>query len=235
MRAPLVSCVIPVYNGERFLGEALASVAGQTFPAIEIIVVDDGSTDGTAAVATSGRFGVRYLAQPNAGPAAARNRGIEAASGALVAFLDADDRWHPEKVERQVRILSEHASAAAVVAHAEMFADDDAPVSSRGRPTETPIPAYLSGTLLARRAAFRQVGLFNPALKHADDTDWFLRARACGAHVGLMPDVLLFRRLHATNMSSTGRSSSFDEYLRLLKTQLDRRRQGADLVAPPSD
>src|SRR5687768_12615855 len=97
-----ISCVIPVYNGERFLTETLESVLAQSQRVDEIVVVDDGSTDGTRAlvegyVAREGSR-VQYLWQPNEGPAAARNRGIEAATGELIAFNDADDLWHPDKL-----------------------------------------------------------------------------------------------------------------------------------------
>jgi len=97
-----VTCVIPVYNGERFLGNALDSALGQSRPPDEIIVVDDGSTDATAAVAA--RYGGRiaYHRHENAGPAVARNRGIKAGCGDLVAILDADDLWHTDKLARQV-------------------------------------------------------------------------------------------------------------------------------------
>ena len=97
-----ISCVIPCYNGERFLGAALDSVIAQTLPPAEIIVVDDGSTDGsTADVAANYGSRVTYLRQDNAGPAAARNRGLACARGDFVAFLDADDLWHQDKLARQ--------------------------------------------------------------------------------------------------------------------------------------
>src|SRR5262245_10754564 len=99
---PLVSCIVPVYNGEAFLGEALASIRAQRHRPIEILVVDDGSTDGTAAVVMAADAGIRYMRQDNAGGAAARNRGIGMARGTFVAFLDADDLWPPEKLERQI-------------------------------------------------------------------------------------------------------------------------------------
>jgi glycosyltransferase involved in cell wall biosynthesis len=215
--------VIPVFNGERYLEQALDSIAMQTCPPAEIIVVDDGSTDGTAAIAQSGRYDVRYIEQENAGPSVARNTGIGAAAGEFIAFLDADDRWHPRKLERQMAVLRDGPEVAATVAHAEMFAEESSSHPG-GRPVAVAIPAYISGTLVARRSAFTDVGLFNAALKHADDTEWFLRARAMGHEVVLLPDVLLYRRMHQANMSLTGRSDSLDEYLALIKADIARRR-----------
>src|SRR5690242_4967891 len=98
MHGPTVTCIVPVFNGERYLGEALDSIFAQGHQPLEVLVVDDGSTDGSAAVAKSYGDRVRYFFQPNAGPAAARNLGLEAARGEFIAFLDADDLWHRDKL-----------------------------------------------------------------------------------------------------------------------------------------
>jgi glycosyltransferase involved in cell wall biosynthesis len=229
MAAPrVVSCIVPVFNGERYLGDALDSIAAQTHRALEIIVVDDGSTDGTAAVARASRHAVRYVAQANAGPASARNRGVREASGDFVAFLDADDRWHPEKTERQLRRFAARPELGVCVAHAAIFHDGATPAGGDGRPAAgTAIAAYATSSMLARRAAFARVGPFDAKLKHADDTDWFLRARSLGVLTEMLDDVLVQRRLHAENMSLTGRTESVGEYLRLIKADLDRRRRAA--------
>jgi glycosyltransferase involved in cell wall biosynthesis len=102
MKPSLISCIVPVFNGEKYLGEALDSILKQTYRPLEIIVADDGSTDGTTAV--TARYGkqIRYLRQDNAGASTARNFGLNAARGEFVAFLDADDLWHLEKLERQM-------------------------------------------------------------------------------------------------------------------------------------
>jgi glycosyltransferase involved in cell wall biosynthesis len=102
MSRSLISCIVPVFNGARYLREALESIFQQTYRPLEVIIADDGSTDGTVAVAQSYGDGITYLKQANAGPAAARNLGLSRARGEFVAFLDADDLWHVEKLDRQM-------------------------------------------------------------------------------------------------------------------------------------
>jgi len=102
---PLVSVVIPTYNRAGIIGETIENVFQQTYPNIELIVVDDGSTDGTVSLLKSYGNRIRWAVQENAGPAAARNRGIAMAEGEIVAFQDSDDAWHPTKIARQVSLL----------------------------------------------------------------------------------------------------------------------------------
>lgn len=227
MKLPLISCIVPVFNGERYLGEALESILKQTYQSLEIIVVDDGSTDGTAAVIDRYAEQVRFLRQPNAGTAAARNLGLNAANGEFIAFLDADDLWHPEKLERQTARFQTRPELDYCVAHVQNFWVPELIEEERrfrDHRISKALPGYSTGTLLVRRALFDTVGQFNPAIKHADDTEWFLRASEHGAAMELLPDVLLYRRLHQTNLSRLRASNSRDQYLQILKTALDRRR-----------
>jgi len=225
--APLVSCIIPVYNGADFLAEAVTSALTQTYQALEIVIVDDGSTDRTPEVARSFGERVRYLRQDNAGPAVARNTGLAEARGELVAFLDADDRWHETKLARQVAVLEAQPALDYVVALVQNFWTDAAAKEReqfRDHPRAKPIPGYVTGTLLGRRAVFDRVGGFDPERSHTDATEWFLRARAAGARELVVPEVLLYRRIHTANRSQQMSEGSTDEFLRLLKTSLDRRR-----------
>src|SRR5262245_47159032 len=121
MKRPLISCVVPVYNGERYLREALDSIQAQTYRPIEIIVADDGSTDGTAAVAAEYDHKVRYLFQPNAGTAAACNLGLQAARGDFIAFLAADDLWHRDKLLRQIERFEARLELSLCVSHVQNF------------------------------------------------------------------------------------------------------------------
>jgi glycosyltransferase involved in cell wall biosynthesis len=225
VKPPLVSCIVPVFNGERYLQQALDSVLEQTYTPLELIVSDDGSTDGTRAVVDAYGDSVRYLHQPNGGHAAARNLGLSIAQGEFVAFLDADDLWHPEKIERQVARLRGRPTVDACVTFVRNFwgpAEDR--LSEDARLTEA-VPGYRSVTLLARRTLFERAGRFNPALRHGNDTDWFLRAAERGAVIELMPDVLVYRRLHDANRSRLLAAASRQEYVRIVKASLDRRRE----------
>ena len=161
MTAPLVSVVLPAWNGEPFLGEALESVDRQGWRAFEIVVIDDGSTDATAAIA--GAFpGVRLFRQARSGVAAARNRGVDAARGELVAFLDQDDRFTPDKLERQVGAFLADPALDLCFAHQRLFLDGLSTPPSWVRPgwLDGPLPGLLPGTLVVRRRAFDAVGPF---------------------------------------------------------------------------
>jgi glycosyltransferase involved in cell wall biosynthesis len=223
----MISCIVPVFNGERYLAEALDSILKQSYRPLEIIVADDGSTDGTEAIVA--RFGaqVRYLCQPNSGPASARNLGLGAVRGEFVGFLDADDLWHPEKLERQMARFDARPELDLCVTHVQNFWIPelrDEQERLRDHRVSQPLPGYVTETLLARRAVFERVGQFNSALAHGDSTDWFLRAAEHGAVIELLPDVLSYRRLHQTNRSRLLAFNSRDEYLKIVKAVLDRRR-----------
>jgi glycosyltransferase involved in cell wall biosynthesis len=231
MEKPLISCIVPVFNGETYLGEALDSILAQTYQALEIIVADDGSTDGTPAIAA--RYGnqIRYFRRNNAGASAARNLGLSVARGEFVAFLDSDDLWHPEKLARQLARFHAQPGLDLCVTHVQNFWIPELKEEAerlRDHRIAQPLPGYVLQALLARRALFKTVGNFNVALLYAADaTEWFVRAIEHGAVVELMPDVLVFRRLHRTNLTRQMASASREEYLQILKTILDRRRQKA--------
>src|SRR5262249_39080693 len=112
-----VSVIMPVLNGERYLGEAIASVRRQSIAPIEIVIVDDGSTDGSAALAATLGPDIRLIRGPHAGVTISRNRGIRAARGDLIAFLDCDDMWTDDKLATQVPILLEHSDIEVVLGH----------------------------------------------------------------------------------------------------------------------
>lgn len=220
---------MPVFNGAPFLAEALESVFQQTHPNLELIVVDDGSTDDTPAVIAAYGDRVRALAQPNAGPAAARNHGVRAARGELVAFLDADDLWLPEKLSRQLArfaarpdldlcfSLTTNFWIPELEAEAERF---------REHRIAKPLPGLLASTMLARRAAFEAVGEFDSGRGFTHSTDWVLRARERGLVFETLQEVLYRRRIHGGNRSRIHADASRDEYFDLVKLQLDRRRGG---------
>jgi glycosyltransferase involved in cell wall biosynthesis len=227
MHPPLISCIVPVFNGERYLKEALDSVLAQTYRPIEVLVVDDGSTDATAAMVASYGTQVRAFWQPNAGPAAARNLGLGAARGEFVAFLDADDLWHTEKLTRQMARFRGRPELDLCVTHARNFwipeLEQEAARYRDHRCAEA-LPGYYASSLMARRGLFDTVGRYDTSLGHGSQLEWFVRATDHGADIELLPDLLVYRRLHQGNRSRLMGPASRDEFVRILKTFLDRRR-----------
>jgi glycosyltransferase involved in cell wall biosynthesis len=234
MTESLVSVIIPVYNCEKYLAEAIESILAQKCRPIEIIVVDDGSTDGTAHVAKSFSDHVHYLYQSNRGCGAARNTGIKKAEGSFLAFLDADDLWVEDKLSRQIQVLGSDPGLDTIFGHVTHFYSADLDQSTREKvmcPSEI-MPGYHAGTMLIRRESFLRVGLFNPDLQCGEFLDWFFRAKEKGFREILLPDVLMKRRIHASNMGILKRTTQTDnthaDYVRVLKASLDRRRSKND-------
>jgi glycosyltransferase involved in cell wall biosynthesis len=210
----LVSVVIPAHNAEAYLDAAIDSVAAQTHDRVEIIVVDDASTDRTAAVAA--RYGgrLRYELQSHRGSAAARNRGARLATGPYLAFLDADDVWEPEKLAIQLAAFGADPSLDIVFGHVVQFWDGGIGEPQRG---EHP------GTMLLPRAVFEEIGPFREDHPIGDFIDWYARALDSGRNIAVLEPVVMRRRLHDTNV---GRSpfSNPQEYARVLRDVIDRRR-----------
>jgi glycosyltransferase involved in cell wall biosynthesis len=215
---PLVSVIIPVFNGERFLREAVESVLAQQYSSLEIIVVDDGSTDGTANVARSLPETVRYLYQTNQGPAAARNRGIEQAQGSLIAFADADDLWPADKLELQLPYLIKEPAVDIVLGRIQQV------LLSEAQEIAEPAFSVNLGSAIIRKSVFERVGLFDETMRYSEDVDWFMRARESGAAIVTFDAVTLLYRQHEENMTR-GKSTSELNVLKALKKSLDRRRE----------
>lgn len=194
-----ISAILSVFNGERYLREALESILAQTRPPDEIIVVDDGSTDGSADVArTFG--GVTVLSQANAGQAAGIAAGVAHASGTLLAFQDADDLWSADKLERQLAVLADP-SVEAVFGMSEQFVSPELgpELHARFAPPEKILTGEISTAMLVRRSAFERVGGYDPTLRGAGFTDWLARAKQAGLRSSMLPHIVHRRRLHLTN------------------------------------
>ena len=210
-----VSVVIPMYNAEEYIEEAIASVRAQTHKPYEVIAVDDGSTDKSAAIAE--RLGAICIRGTHTGAGAARNTGVERASGKFLAFLDADDLWTPEKTERQLDLLLHEPEVDMVFGHVQQFTENDPTCISD-------ISAgYVPGTLLIRREQFLRVGPFSAQWTVGEFIDWYARATEFGLVSRLIPDTVLKRRIHDTNLGVRERSSQTD-YARVIRAMLDRRR-----------
>lgn len=225
--SPLVSVIIPVFNYERYLAEAIESALGQTYENLEVIVVDDGSTDRSGEVAASfaGR-GVKYCHQVHGGIGPARNTGVELAGGDFLAFLDADDRWPLTKIERQLGAFESDPALEMCFGQAVQLqngAEWEAGVKDNKLPEAGLVPGMVPGTLLIKRAAFDRVGKFQGGLKVGEFIDWYARAVELQIRSLVLPDLLLWRRIHDSNQGVRERQSVTD-YARVLKAKLDRRR-----------
>jgi glycosyltransferase involved in cell wall biosynthesis len=229
-----VTVVIPAYNAARTLGETLASVMRQTLPVAEIIVVDDGSTDGTAAVATA-CGGVRLLRQQNAGPGAAANAGAGAATGTVLAFLDADDLWTENAIASHMALLDGDPAIDGTAGYMEEFVCPSEPADARSRFTpRARVACWLGGGMAVRATAFRAVGPFDAGLRAGHWIDWMDRAKRAGLRFALHETLVLRRRLHRNSMSMEEETRSGRGLLQMAHKALLRRRQEAAAQAPPA-
>lgn len=224
----LVSVIIPVHNGASFLTETIENVLAQNYQPLEIIVVDDGSTDATADIAATYPNEVRYVYQPNAGPSAARNRGIELAQGHLIAFLDVDDLWSDNKLDLQTAYLRANPTVEVVQGLIQNMQLSESSSLDRLRFELMSAPyRYINiGSALYRKLVFDKVGLFDETLTDNEDTDWFIRAWENGVSKVVLDEVTLFYRQHTSNMSHSQAPINYG-LTKLIKKHLDRCRGDA--------
>lgn len=222
---PLVSVIVPVRNGASFLPEAMASIAAQNYPALEIIVVDDGSTDDIGRVLAGLAGPIKYVRQEPSGPAAARNRGIREAKGELIAFLDVDDLWPKGDLGLMVDAILGDGAPDVVQGYAQIMRlmPDSGEYEFIGSPLEV-FQDYLGGALY-RRSAFDKVGLLDESLIQCEDVEWFYRARYGGLVVERLQQISLFVRRHAENMTKTGSQRQYS--MQALKKIMAHKRQRA--------
>jgi len=221
-----ISVIIPVYNCEKYIEEAVQSVIGQTLKPYEIIIVDDGSTDKSANIVKRFSEKVSYYYQPNSGAAKARNVGVNKAAGDFLAFLDSDDIWVPNKLASQMDVFEQNPLADMVFGYAQNFHSPEltAEMKTKIQGPMQALPGHVAGTLLVKRSSFLQVGFFEESLRVGEFIDWYLKAKEKNLKSVLLDKVLLRRRLHNSNMGIREKSSQID-YARILKAALDRKRK----------
>ena len=223
---PLVSVIIPVRNAQRFLPEALGDVTSQTYRNLDIVVVNGHSTDRTVEIANSFP-GVRVVEQAGDGLPDAWNVGIDAAEGDPIAFLDSDDRWTPDKIELQMAAFDRDPRVDFVIAHARFFLEPGEPCPPRFNPDllERSHVANMPSALLARRKVFETIGNFPTDFEIASDIDWFARLKDSDLVRAVIPEVLVRKRVHDTNLSYTADSARGPEVLRVLRESVARQRR----------
>jgi glycosyltransferase involved in cell wall biosynthesis len=220
---PLISVVIPCFNTERYLGEAIESVRAQKAASLEIIVIDDGSTDCSADIARSFGEPVICKAIPHGGISPARNTGIALAQGKYLAFLDADDIWTAGSLDLRLAVLGDGAEC--VFGSVENFISPELSAEEKLRfGSVAPVMiGRLAGTMLIERKAFDRVGNFDVSLKIGEMVDWVARAEDAGIRPSFVPDVVLRRRVHGSN-SVLHLKNWQSDYLRAARASLLRRR-----------
>ena len=230
MSNSLASVIIPAYNGERFLAGAIRSVLAQDYRPIEVIVVDDGSTDRSCEIAESFQE-VRCIRQPNAGVAAARNTGLSAAKGEFIAFLDQDDEWTPRNLTAQIGYLAAHPEVGYTLGREIQFL---APGMSKPdwlqqRMLDEPHLGVLTGAMVARRKVFESVGGFDAAYRNTNDIDWFARAKHAGIVSAHLDELVLRKRVHETNESHQVEVSRLERMKVLMAAARRQKGKGASL------
>lgn len=223
MNNPKVSVIIPVYNGEKFIEEAIKSVFNQDYNNIECIVVDDGSTDESASIAKKFER-IIYLRHENTGVAAARNLGVRRASGEYLAFLDADDVWDIKKLAIQISYMEENQDIGySFTKHSLLLAEgmQELPVWVRTHQYEREMTAYIPSALVVRRSVFEAVGNFDENYQVAEDSDWFMRARDAGFKLGVVEESLLKKRVHEQCLSRNTALSRAN-LLKIVRASLQR-------------
>lgn len=222
---PKVSVIVPCHNAAAYLSEALDSLVRQRPMPWEIIVIDDGSSDDSAAIAESYGSPVRCHRQRQQGIAATRNRGLSLAGGELIAFLDADDLWPEDSLNLRLNELMQNPAMDGVFGLVEAFAS---PELSEEEKQKLQVPqgtqaGRLAGALLLRREVFERVGEFDTTFEVGETLDWIARAEEQGLTMGLVDSVVLHRRIHSSNtVRKTQRLQA--DYLRSLRASLQRRR-----------
>lgn len=223
-----VSVVIAAQNEETLIAECVASIRQQTLPPAEVLLVDDGSTDRTVEAARDAWPSIRAIRQAAAGPAAAMNHGIREARQPLLAFLDADDLWAPDKLERQLAILEADPLVDGVLGRVESFVCPRAEGHAFVVPEAQ--PGWSFGALTIRREAFDQVGPMAEEIVLGYQIDWFDRARRGGVRFALPEQTVLHRRLRPGSLSQR-RARKDQGYLEMARRALQRRRQ-AETTGP---
>lgn len=244
---PRVSTIIPAYNAARYVGAAIESALAQTYTDNEIIVVDDGSSDDTPRVLESYGSRITFLRQPNAGVSAARNKALSVASGELIAYLDADDMWHPEKLEKQVEFLDAHPRCGIVHTDVDVIDAEGrvvTPAFNRTTGREVPSGRCMMDllrrshvqllTVMARHEAVRAAGGFDERLTGGEDYCQWILISMDGWEVGYLDEPLAMYRWSPGSLSSNERRMRA-ELIRLFEILLREKplaaRFGADAVS----
>ncbi len=221
MKKPLVTCIIPVFNSEKYIESAIESVLNQTYKNIEIIVIDDGSTDDTPKLIKQYDGKIRYIRQANSGSAAARNLGISNSSGEFIGFLDSDDMWDKNKITLQLECLENNLRTEVCLCNIKIINEKGSRIPDDNYVIVTP---YSVCSILIKTEAIKKVGYFNNNLKFGEDTDWFMKIKEMEIPVKILKDKLVYARLHKDNLTNSFNVRNREVIFSQIKNVLDERR-----------
>lgn len=225
---PLVSLIIPVYNGQQYLPQTLESAVSQTYKNLEILVIEDGSEKTSQEIVA--RFkNAQYFYQKHQGNAQARNYGIELAQGRFISFLDQDDILPADKIKHQVEFLVSNPTKYIVSGLTQEFVSEGETVPTwvRPRTLKTLHRGASPGTWLIRRSLFTEVGTFKPELKSTSDMEWFYRLKQLHYEISFLEEVVLHKRIHAHNQSAFPSYSQAQQYYSEMLGILKRKQSNA--------
>lgn len=232
MKNPLISVIIPVFNGEKYIAEAIQSVLNQksvlnqNYEPLEILVIDDGSTDETASVVKSIDANINYFYQNNQGVAMARNTGLKNTKGDFITFIDSDDLWPANKLSIQLARFSGKPHLEIVQGYIRRFISPNSPTPPNfiiGK-DDAPVFALHLGAGVFKKSVFKKIGLMDGNMKYAEDIDWFLRAIENQVSISVSDEIVYFYRAHQSNMThNTNQTNLY--MLKACKKSLDRRRK----------
>jgi glycosyltransferase involved in cell wall biosynthesis len=225
MKLPLVSVIVPVHNGEKFIAKTLECILAQDYQEKEIIVVDDGSTDMSGEIIRSYKD-VKYFFQENRGVPVARNYGVKHSKGELIAFSDQDDLWKSNKLSDQVNYLLENPECEYVLCKRKVFMEPGVqrPSWLKKEFLTSENIDYSPSSLLARASLFQKIGSFNSDFENASDVDWFFRAKNAAIQKGVVDKVLYLKRIHEDNQSNRV-EALHKEYLQLIRQSIQRNKE----------
>ncbi|MBL1211026.1 glycosyltransferase family A protein [Geminocystis sp. GBBB08] len=221
---PFISVIIPAFNAEKYLKDAIESVIKQNYQPLEIILIDDGSTDNTAKVTKSFQ-NIKYIYQENSGPAIARNNGIKIAKGEFIAFLDADDLWTDNHLELLVSCFKKTHDLEVAIGYVQcLFLKEKNQEKEYFEEFSNSTINVNLGAGLYKKSVFKKLGNFDPNLSPSEDVDWFLRIKEANINQIIVSETMLYYRIHDSNLSKD-RKNSYSAFLKSLKMSLDRRKK----------
>ncbi|MDG2383310.1 MAG: glycosyltransferase [Pirellulaceae bacterium] len=227
IESPGVSVMIPVFNGSRFLGQTIDSVLAQKWQALEILVVDDGSSDDSAEIAEGYGSSVRCIRRSHAGIGAARNVAIAESTHSYLLPLDSDDLLTADSIQIRMQQIQQYANCELLVGCFTSFGDFDSPSNSPGQYVvpQGPQRGHVAGTSLIQRSLFDKIGRFDESLTSGCDLEWFMRCKEQGIAIQFIDNILMRRRIHGRNHSLQPDPDSVSNRLKFLKRSLERKKK----------